>query len=686
MDKFKIVSKFKPTGDQPKAIESLTKVLNHGKKFQTLLGVTGSGKTFTMANVIQNIQKPTLIISHNKTLAAQLASEFKEFFPNNFVGYFVSYYDYYQPEAYIPSTDTYIGKETSLNEEIEKLRYQVTANLLSRKDVIIVASVSAIYGLGSPEDYEAISINFKVGEKYDLTNILKQLTALQYERNDTDAKRGTFRVKGDVLDIFPSYEDTIFRVEFSGEEIERLSRFNPITLKREAVFNDIDLFPAKHFVMPESRVASAIERIKEELETRVKELEAENNLLAAQRLRQRTEFDLEMLKEAGYVSGIENYSFYLSGEERKKGDPQFTLIDYFLHNSSDYLLFIDESHITVPQIGGMYAGDRARKQTLVDYGFRLPSALENRPLKFNEFEGKINQAIFVSATPSKYEFAKSTNDKVQNYFELYRLHEKGKNVEGVVEQAIRPTGILDPEIEIRPAKNQIDDAITQIQKRIEKKQRILVTTLTKRMAEDLAEYLIELDIKVHYLHSDIETLKRLDILRDFRAGVYDVVVGINLLREGLDLPEVSLVLILDADKEGFLRSATSLIQTIGRAARHIEGKAIIYADNITKSIKQAVKETERRRKIQHEYNLKHNITPTSIQKDIKAVFAGIGKSDSDEKTIQISKIPKDEITYVISKLKDEMNLYAEALEFEKAAKIRDQIKALEEQTKKSRKI
>lgn len=677
MEEFKLISKFKPTGDQPQAIEKLSKGFNIGKKNQTLLGVTGSGKTFTMANVIKNLQKPTLIISHNKTLAAQLVSELRDFFPENFVGYFVSYYDYYQPEAYIPTSDTYIAKETSLNEEIEKLRYQATANLLSRKDVIIVASVSSIYGLGSPEDYFSISIRLKNNERKILSELTKQLTLLQYERNNTELKRGNFRIKGEILDIFPSYEDRVLRIRFNGNVVDKITMINPLTSVKIEELNEIQIFPAKHFVVPEKRVKSARQRIKEDLNLRISELKEQGDNLAAERLKQRTEYDLEMLKEMGYVSGIENYSYYFS--DRKIGEPPFTLVDYFLYENDDYLLIIDESHITVPQIGGMYAGDRSRKQTLVDFGFRLPTALENRPLKFSEFEDRIRQALFVSATPGEYELAKSTDGKIRHYSEFAEKH-KVKGVEGVIEQSIRPTGILDPEIEVKPLENQIDDSIAQIQKMVAKKQRVLVTTLTKRMAEDLAEYLTELGIKVQYLHSDIETLKRLEILKDLRMGTYDVVVGINLLREGLDLPEVSLILILDGDKEGFLRSTTSLIQTIGRAARHIEGRVVIYADTMTGSIKQAIDETNRRRKIQNDYNKKHNIKPKTIKKEIKESFIELKKEG--QKIIKISDIPKDELFNVIENLKQEMNISAEALDFEKAARIRDEIRALEEEIKR----
>ena len=678
MDKFKLESKFKPTGDQPQAIKELTDNLKNGKKFQTLMGITGSGKTYTMAKVIENINKPTLVISHNKTLAAQLCAEFRQFFPQNAVGYFVSYYDYYQPEAYIPSSDTYIEKETDLNEEIDKLRHQATAYLLSRKDVIIVASVSAIYGLGSPFDYLNQSINLRKNKEFPLTMILHQLAALQYDRNQTNLLRGSFRVKGSVLDIFPVYSDLLVRVQMFDDEVEKISLIDPLTDKVHEEKEEITIFPAKHFVTPENRMTGVMIKIREETEERASFFKKNGQELEAQRIRQRTEYDLEMITETGYCNGIENYSRYTSG--RKKGQAPFTLLDYFKHSDKDFLMMIDESHMTIPQIGGMYNGDRARKETLVNFGFRLPSAFDNRPLKFNEFEERVNRAIFVSATPGKYEFEKSTKN-LKSYMDLYKKHKKEQKTSGIVEQIIRPTGILDPTIEIHPAKNQIDDALEEIQKTIKKNQRVLVTTLTKRMAEELSEYLSELGIKAHYLHSEVDTLERLDILKDLRKGVYDVVVGINLLREGLDLPEVSTVLILDGDNEGFLRSTTALMQTIGRGARHIEGRAVIYADKITDSIKQTIEETERRRKIQSIYNKKHGITPASIKKKIKDAFSEIRK-EAKTKTLTLKDIPQDELTQVMENMEEQMQLFAEALEFEKAAQLRDQINSLKEEIAK----
>ncbi len=680
MDKFKLESNFKPTGDQPQAIKELTENLKKGKKFQTLMGITGSGKTYTMAKVIEKINKPTLVISHNKTLAAQLCAEFRQFFPQNAVGYFVSYYDYYQPEAYIPSSDTYIEKETDLNEEIDKLRHQATAYLLSRKDVIIVASVSAIYGLGSPFDYLNQSINLKKSKEFPLTMILHQLAALQYDRNQTNLLRGSFRVKGSVLDVFPVYSDLIVRVQMFDNEVEKISLIDPLTGKVHEEKEEITIFPAKHFVTPENRMAEMMTKIRKEMEERVSFFKKNGQELEAQRIRQRTEYDLEMITETGYCNGIENYSRYTSG--RKKGETPFTLLDYFKYSDNNFLMMIDESHMTIPQIGGMYNGDRARKETLVNFGFRLPSAFDNRPLKFNEFEERVNQAIFVSATPGKYEFEKSTKD-LKSYLDLYKRHKKDKKVLGITEQIIRPTGILDPIIEIHPAKNQIDDALGEIQKTIKKNQRVLVTTLTKRMAEELSEYLSELGVKAHYLHSEVDTLERLDILKDLRKGIYDVVVGINLLREGLDLPEVSKVLILDGDNEGFLRSTTALMQTIGRGARHIDGRAVIYADKITDSIKQTVEETERRRKIQSLYNKKHSITPASIKKKIKDTFSEI-RREAKTKTLTLKDIPQDELTQVMENMEEQMQLFAEALEFEKAAKLRDQIKSLKEEIAKKR--
>lgn len=677
---FKLRSKFKPTGDQPQAIRELIKGFKDGKKFQTLMGITGSGKTYTMARVLEKINKPVLVISHNKTLAAQLCAEFREFFPENAVGYFVSYYDYYQPEAYLPSSDTYIEKETELNEEIDKLRHQATAYLLSRKDVIIVASVSAIYGLGSPFDYMNQSLNFKKGQKQSLTLILKELSALQYDRNQTNVTRGKFSVKGEILEVYPTYSDEIIRIQMFDNEIEKISIIDPLTRKTHEEKETITIFPAKHFITPEKRHGKIIKQIEKEMEERVKYFEKKGKLLEAQRIRQRTEFDLEMILETGYCNGIENYSRYLSG--RKEGQPPFTLLDYFKYSDKSFCMMIDESHMTIPQIGGMYKGDRARKETLVNYGFRLPSALDNRPLKFKEFERRINQAVFVSATPSDYELKKST-ENIKSKAELYEAHKKGEKVSGAIEQIIRPTGVLDPKIEIRPLKNQIDDALEEIQKTIKKDQRLLVTTLTKRMSEELSEYLSDLGIKACYLHSEIDTLKRLDILKDLRTGVYDVVVGINLLREGLDLPEVSKILILDGDNEGFLRSATALMQTIGRGARHIEGKAIIYADRMTRSIKQTVSETKRRRKIQKAYNKKHNITPASIKKKITRAFDEIRKQ-AKVKPLTLKDIPEDELTHVIEGMEERMQLFADALDFEKAAELRDQVESLKEEIAKKK--
>lgn len=680
MDKFKLKSKFKPTGDQPQAIAELIRGLNDGKQFQTLMGITGSGKTYTMAKVIENINRPTLVISHNKTLAAQLCAEFREFFPDNAVGYFVSYYDYYQPEAYLPSSDTYIEKETDLNEEIDKLRHQATAYLLSRRDVIIVASVSAIYGLGSPFDYMDQSLKLKKGQKQSLTLMLHELQALQYERNQTNVTRGNFSVKGEILEIYPTYADEIVRIQMFGDEIERITIIDPLTRKVYEEKSEITIFPAKHFITPQKRQGEIMIQIEKEMESRVKDFEKKGKLLEAQRIRQRTEFDLEMIQETGYTNGIENYSRYLTG--RSEGEAPFTLLDYFKYSDKDFLMMIDESHMTVPQIGGMYNGDRARKTTLVDYGFRLPSALDNRPLKFAEFEERINQAVFVSATPSDYELSKSTGN-IKTSADLYKAHKKGEKIEGAVEQIIRPTGILDPIIEIRPTKNQIDDALAEIQRTIKKGQRLLVTTLTKRMSEELSEYLSDLGIKACYLHSEVETLKRLDIIKDLRTGVYDVVVGINLLREGLDLPEVSTVLILDGDNEGFLRSATALMQTIGRGARHVEGRAIIYADKITKSIKHTVEETKRRRRIQEAYNKKHNITPASIKKKIIRAFDEI-RREAKTKPLTLKQIPENELTQVIEGMEEQMQLFSEALEFEKAAELRDQVRSLKEEIAKKR--
>ena len=647
---FKLVSDYKPTGDQPKAIEYLSNGIKEGKKFQTLLGVTGSGKTFTMANIIQQVQKPTLVLAHNKTLAGQLYSEFKEFFPENNVEYFVSYYDYYQPEAYIASSDTYIEKDSSINDEIDKLRHSATAALFETRDVIIVASVSCIYGLGDPIDYEHMIVSLRPGMQKERNDIMKKLVAMQYSRNELDFKRGTFRAKGDILEIYPSDEsESAIRVEFWGDEIEKISEINPLTGKVIAVRNHVMIFPNSHYVTTSDKMERAITTIEEELQERIKYFKDNGKLIEAQRIEERTNFDIEMMKETGFCQGIENYSRHISG--RAPGSAPFTLFDYF---PKDFLLLIDESHATIPQVRAMYNGDRARKESLVKYGFRLPSAFDNRPLKFNEFEERINQVIFVSATPAEYE----------------KEHSK----ENVVEQIIRPTGLLDPKIEVKPVENQIDDLIEQIRERTAKNERVLVTTLTKKMAEDLTAYLAGIDIKVRYMHSDIKALERMEIIRSLRLGEFDVLVGINLLREGLDIPEVSLVAILDADKEGFLRSERSLIQTIGRAARNTDGKVIMYADELTDSMEKAISETNRRRKIQEEYNKEHGITPKTIQKSVRD---SIRASIIEEAEIKYN-IGKDEsVQDVINKLTDEMLKCAANMEFERAAELRDQIKELE---------
>lgn len=646
MTGFKLVSNYKPLGDQPKAINSLVKGFNNGLKHQTLLGVTGSGKTFTMANVIKEVQKPTLIISHNKTLAAQLYEEFKEFFPENAVEYFVSYYDYYQPEAYIPHTDTYIDKEASINDEIDQMRHSATQSLLSRDDVIVVSSVSCIYGIGSPEDYGDHLLHMKVGEIHEREDILSKLVHIQYERNDIDFKRGKFRARGDVIEIFPVHGSLPVRVELFGDEVEGISYIDPLKGETVKKIDRITIFPAKHFVISDSKMQRALNAIEAELEDRLTILHAQNKLLEAQRLEQRTRFDMEMLEEMGYCPGVENYSLHLSG--RKWGSMPHTLIKYF---PDDFLTIIDESHVTVPQIGGMYAGDRARKDSLVDYGFRLPSARENRPLNFKEFESLTNQMLYVSATPAKYELERSEN---------------------TVEQIIRPTGLVDPEVIIKPVKGQVDHLLGEVQKKIKQRQRTLVTTLTKKMAEDLTDYYAKIGIKVRYLHSEIGTLERIEIIDDLRRGEFDCLVGVNLLREGLDLPEVSLIGILDADKEGFLRSETSLIQTIGRAARNIDGQVIIYADEITRSVGSAVNITNRRRKIQMEYNEKHGITPKSVSRTIKEK-----QKDKIELVDDIENIPEDELQLLIKDLEHEMKLAASKLDFERAAKIRDKITVLE---------
>ena len=664
MPNFKLFSKFEPTGDQPQAIEKLCDGLEKGYRDQTLKGVTGSGKTFTMANVIAKVNKPTLVIAHNKTLAAQLASEFREFFPENAVHYFVSYYDYYQPEAYIPRSDTYIEKETSINDEIDRLRHAATYSLLTRKDVIIVASVSCIYGLGEPEDYLKMFFGLEVGQKISREEAIHELVDRLYERNDIELSRGKFRARGDILEIVPVYSEEVYRIGFLGNEIESIERLDNITGDALEEMNRVEIPPAKHFMTGSDKLKTAIKNIKKEMKDQVASFEKQGKLIEAQRIEERTNFDLEMLEEIGYVNGIENYSRQLSG--REPGAPPSTLIDFY---DEDFLLFIDESHMTVPQIGGMYLGDRARKDTLIEYGFRLPSARDNRPLRFAEFDKKINQVIYVSATPADYELRRSNPSTTL-----------GIPSGQVVEQVIRPTGLVDPEIEVKPTENQVDDLIEQIRQRTAKGQRVLVTTLTKKLAERLSQYLSELNIKVAYLHSDIDTLERLDILRDLRAGVYDVLVGINLLREGLDLPEVSLVAILDADKEGFLRSATSLTQTIGRAARHIEGKVIMYADTITGSMKKAIDETNRRRKIQQEYNIKNNITPVSITKvvpeasDWREPVGAIHESPVSKSNIH--DIPKDEVKRIIKELEKKMDIAARNLQFELAADIRDQIEEL----------
>ena len=656
MPEFKVEAPFQPTGDQPEAITTLVDGIRKNYKDQTLLGVTGSGKTYTVAKIIEQVQKPTLVLAPNKTLAAQLYSEFKEFFPNNAVEYFVSYYDYYQPEAYIPRTDTYVEKESMLNEEIEKLRLSTTRSLFERKDVLIVASVSCIYGLGSPEEYGEVVLTLKVGEERRRDKILRHLTEIQYERNDANFIRGRFRVRGDVLEIFPAYEDVAVRIEFFGDEIERMTEIDPLTGEVLGKRQRLDIYPAKHWVTTQERLNKAIELIEAELQERLEELESEGKLLEAARLKQRTNFDIEMLRETGFCSGVENYSRHLAG--RGPGDQPWTLMDYM---PDDYLLVVDESHVALPQVRGMFAGDRSRKQVLVDYGFRLPSALDNRPLTFTEFEQQINQALFVSATPGPYEYEHSA---------------------AIAEQVIRPTGLLDPEISVRPTRGQIDDLLTEIRKRTEKKQRVLVTTLTKKMAEDLADYMQEINIKVHYLHSEIDTIERIEILRDLRLGVYDVVVGINLLREGLDLPEVSLVAILDADKEGFLRSDRSLIQTIGRAARHIEGSVIMYADTITKSMERAIDETNRRRARQTAFNERNSITPRGITKDVRTLserikaMSGVNveaAADGKAVALALAGIPKDEALRLIKDLESQMRNAAKQLEFEKAAQLRDQI-------------
>jgi excinuclease ABC subunit B len=647
VSRFNLKSDFGPMGDQPAAIKQLTAGINDGEHHQTLLGVTGSGKTFSMANIIQNTGKPTLVLSHNKTLAAQLYGEFKNFFPDNAVHYFVSYFDYYQPEAYIARSDTFIEKDSQINEEIDRLRHAATDALLSRKDVIIVASVSCIYGIGSVEDYDGLSLSVSVNERRVRDKLLRQLTDIQYQRNDVDFHRGTFRVRGDVVDVFPAGEELAYRLEFFGDEIDRITQIDPLTGEILKNLESLKVFPSSHYVTPQDKLKVALGHIERELEERVAQFKMEGKLIEAQRIEQRTRFDLEMLEETGFVKGIENYSRYLTN--REPGEQPATLLDYF---PDDYLMLIDESHMTVPQIRGMYNGDRARKESLVEYGFRLPSALDNRPLTFTEFERHVNQAIYVSATPAEYELSRSPEP---------------------AQQVIRPTGLLDPPIEVRPVDGQVDDLLAEIRTTIAKQQRVLVTTLTKRMSEDLTEYLQELGIKVAYLHSDVDTLDRTDILRDLRLGVYDVLVGINLLREGLDLPEVSLVAILDADKEGFLRSEQALIQTVGRAARHVEGHVIMYADKITRSMRVTMDETTRRRGIQEAYNKEHGITPTGISRAVEAGMRPDLPEEAKRAKLDLKKIPKDEYGSLIKDLTSQMDLAAANLQFEQAAELRDLI-------------
>jgi len=647
MPQFRIVSDFGLTGDQPQAVDRLVEGLTKDYREQTLLGVTGSGKTFAMANIIERIQKPTLVICHNKTLAAQLATEFKEFFPENAVEYFVSYYDYYQPEAYIPSTDLYIEKETDINDEIDKLRHSATMSLFTRRDVIIVASVSCIYSLGAPEEYHSFALTIEKDKHFKRDKLVHRLVDMQYERNDYDFTRGRFRIRGDTLEIQPAYQETALRIEFWGDQIERIVEVNPLTGEVLANGDQVDIYPARHFVTSQDKLMAAIEDIRIELEEQLKEFQSQGKLLEAQRLEARTNYDIEMLREVGYCTGVENYSRHL--QRRAPGSTPWTLLDYF---PPEFLLFIDESHMTLPQIRGMYHGDVSRKQTLVDYGFRLPSAMDNRPLNFEEFNKHINQVIYFSATPRPYECERSQQ---------------------VAEQLVRPTGLLEPTVEVKPVKGQIDDLIYQIKTRVDKGERCLVTTLTKRMSEELSDYLKEMEIKIHYLHSEVDTLERVEILRDLRLGVYDVVVGINLLREGLDLPEVSLVAILDADKEGFLRSEEALIQTMGRAARHINAHAIMYADNITQSMQKAIKETSRRRQVQEAYNKEHGITPQGIKKAIKDITERVQAVAERRAPYEVNPISREEISQLIKQLESQMKSAAKNLEFEKAAMIRDRI-------------
>jgi excinuclease ABC subunit B len=656
MTRFKIVSDFKPTGDQPRAIDQLTEGLVKGLRHQVLLGVTGSGKTFTMANVVERVQKPTLVIAHNKTLAAQLYNEFKELFPENAVEYFVSYYDYYQPEAYLPTTDTYIEKDSSINEQIDRMRHSATNALFERNDVIVVASVSCIYGLGSPEAYHGMLLFLERAQRIERNEMLKKLVDIQYTRNDFDFQRGTFRVRGDVVEIFPaSYESTAIRVELFGDELDAITEFDPLLGTPLRKLDKIAVYPNSHYVIPESRMKAAVDGIHDELRDRIRHFRKANKLIEAQRIEQRTMFDLEMVQEMGYCHGIENYSRHLSG--RAPGEPPPTLLDYF---PKDYLLVVDESHATIPQVGGMYNGDRARKTTLVEFGFRLPSALDNRPLNFEEFEARVNQTVYVSATPADFETGKAGNR--------------------IIEQVIRPTGLTDPKISVRPVKAQVDDLLSEVRKRAEAHERVLVTTLTKRMAEDLTEHYKELNVKVAYLHSDIDTLERVDIIRDLRMGKYDVLIGINLLREGLDIPEVSLVAILDADKEGFLRSTRSLIQTMGRAARNVNGEVILYAENITDSMRNAIAETNRRRAVQEDYNRKHGITPQSIKKSIQAALRTVYEQDYFTVPIAAEEageyVPTVNIPALIASLERKMRAAAKELDFETAAELRDKIRSL----------
>ena len=649
MPRFQLVSEFQPTGDQPEAVAALVQGVREGYKHQTLLGATGTGKTYVVSKVIEQVQKPALVLAHNKTLAAQLYAEFREFFPHNAVEYFVSYYDYYQPEAYVPKHDLYIEKDADINEEIDRLRLAATSALFSRRDVIIVASVSCIYAIGDPQEWGRVVVQLARGERQRRDGLLRHLVNIYYERNDFDLKRGTFRVRGDTLELVPAYGEMAYRIGFWGDEVERITEIDPLTGEVLADLDELKIFPAKHFITPEDKREQALADIEVELEMRLRELKAEQKLLEAQRLEQRTQYDMEMIRELGYCSGIENYSRHL--QQRPPGSPPWTLMDYF---PADYLLVVDESHMTIPQVRGMYHGDRSRKMVLVDYGFRLPSALDNRPLNFREFEERVNQVFYTSATPGPYELDHSQQ---------------------VVQQIIRPTGVVDPQIIVKPVKGQVDDLVGQINERVGRGERVLVTTLTKRMAEDLAGYLQELGIKVHYLHSEVHTLERVEILRDLRLGAYDVVVGINLLREGLDLPEVSLVAILDADKEGFLRSDTALIQTVGRAARHVNGTAIMYADRITDSMQRAIEETERRRNVQIAHNEEHDIVPATIVKEIRDLTDRVRRETAPEQEpgLALTNLPKDELARLIRELEKQMNAAAKALEFEKAAMLRDQI-------------